>query len=288
MIDTQLICYFFVLLSIYGLWIFNLNIVIGVSTLSLILALITDVVDIIGITMISSYYCMIAFFYRYAKYTAIKFTLFLTIFIFSILLFRNEIPGIYNWHIIDNEIIKFQAVQYSLWLNIDKCVVAMAFGIFALTPITKVTEFNIAFRKAAPTYLLCVTSLIVFGITSNLVDFDPKLPDLWLIWMIVNFATSCIAEELFFRSFVQKNITLALHNTLFAKFFAILICAIIFATFMPSHKAMLPLSFIAGCFYGYAYAKTGKVEVSIILHFIVNSTHLFFFTYPYRDFSYFM
>ena len=40
------------------------------------------------------------------------------------------------------------------------------------------------------------------------------------------------------------------------------------------------LSFIAGLFFGGIYLKTRNIQSAIILHFLINFTHLLFFSYP--------
>ena len=41
------------------------------------------------------------------------------------------------------------------------------------------------------------------------------------------------------------------------------------------------LSTLAGVGYGAAYHVTGRVEAGMLVHFLLNLTHLFLFTYPF-------
>jgi len=40
------------------------------------------------------------------------------------------------------------------------------------------------------------------------------------------------------------------------------------------------LATIAELFYGIAYHITGRLEASIVSHYVLNATHFIFFTYP--------
>ncbi len=287
MIEIEFFSYFFVLLSIYGLWLFKKRVVYGFAALALVISLIADVVDISGFTMIASYTFLVMAYYKHTLFKPVKFLLFITIFFFSILLMKSLIPGVYNWQIIDNEFLSTGAVQYSLYLNIDKAAIAIVLGLFVLKPIRHISQVVHIFRDIFPLMIFGVTLLIALGLVSTTVDFDFKMPDLWLIWMIVNLGILCVSQELFLRLFLQDTITTYLPNNIAGKGVAILICAMIFAFLFPPHPNVYFMTFIAALFYGYAYERSKRVEASILLHFIINCIHFFFFTYPYIDVKYF-
>ena len=43
---------------------------------------------------------------------------------------------------------------------------------------------------------------------------------------------------------------------------------------------MMVMVALAGMGYGFAYLKTRRIEAAVLVHFLVNFTHLLFFSYP--------
>jgi len=126
-------------------------------------------------------------------------------------------------------------------------------------------------------------TLIVLCIAFALgLRFDVKFVSWWYLFVISNLVFTVVAEEAFFRG--------AIHYPLLQKFgqkvWVPVIVAIIFAGLHYSPvgvfngKALL-MVFFAGVVYGYSFQKYGKIEFSILTHWLVNSLHFVFFTYPF-------
>ncbi len=90
-----------------------------------------------------------------------------------------------------------------------------------------------------------------------------------------------LAEEAFFRGFLQREVEHALDGRPHAAAIAVAASAILFGL---AHAAggwhYVLLATLAGTGYAMAYQRTGRVEAAILTHFAVNATHFLLFTYP--------
>jgi membrane protease YdiL (CAAX protease family) len=114
------------------------------------------------------------------------------------------------------------------------------------------------------------------------VKFDMKFPPQTYVFALNNLILVCIAEEAFFRGYIQKYLTSFCTRYQFSKLLALAIASILFGfRHLAGGPAFIGLSAIAGLFYGAAYMKTGRIEASIITHFGLNLIHFLFFSYPF-------
>ncbi len=126
--------------------------------------------------------------------------------------------------------------------------------------------------------LSCIVIIITLVLVSGYVLFEPKLPDILLIWMINNFFFICFSEEVFFRGFIQRTLQNLLPKQ---QMLALVIASLIFGVaHFQGGLTYVILSSTCGFFYGYAYYKTNKILCSMMVHFGLNLSHLLLFTYP--------
>lgn len=96
-----------------------------------------------------------------------------------------------------------------------------------------------------------------------------------------NLFFTCVAEEAVFRGFVQKHFTTALSGCPYGPVLAVLVGAILFGlAHLGGGARYVLLATLAGTGYGWAYQSTRRIEASILLHFLVNLTHVLWFSYP--------
>jgi uncharacterized protein len=208
----------------------------------------------------------------------------LSAFIFLILavgLQLHLLPGFHNLRVLNNVHVSQQGIPFSLYLNFDKTTV----GIFILgmlhTLIRTKKEWISMLKTMLP--IACGLMLMVgcLSFLFKFVAFEPKLPHDLFLWVCTNLLFVCVAEEGFFRGFIQKYLCLILDKVKFGNMFAIAIAALLFGL---AHYAggvyYMMLAAVAGLGYGFIYFKTGRIEASIITHFLLNLTHILFFTYP--------
>ena len=131
-------------------------------------------------------------------------------------------------------------------------------------------------------YPFIITAVVLMlALLMQGIRFDVKFNRLFFLWGWLNLIYTCIAEEAFFRGFLQKNIVTHLVRFKYGKIGGLLITSVLFGI---AHYAgginYIILSTIAGLGYGLVYERTKSIEASILTHFFLNAVHFIFFTYP--------
>ena len=142
-------------------------------------------------------------------------------------------------------------------------------------------ELMIMARKTLPLAAITILATMTLALSLGFVHFDPKLPNEFLIWSITNLLFVCLAQEALFRGFIQRNLTSIFHNFKFGTAISILISSSLFGfTHYAGGWKYVFLATVAGIGYGTVYEKTQRIEASILTHFLLNVSHILFFTYP--------
>lgn len=190
-------------------------------------------------------------------------------------------PGFDNPKVVDAVHVSENGIPFTLYLNFDKTLV----GIFILAAMPNLIRTWAGWKKLvlkigvrAPLIIL-VLALLSFAF--QFVRWDPKVPAILPIWAVTNLLFVCVAEEGFFRGFLQKNLSELWQDLRYGKFLAIGIASLLFGV---AHFAggftYVALASIAGLAYGWMYQITGRIEASIITHFLLNLVHILLLTYP--------
>jgi membrane protease YdiL (CAAX protease family) len=142
-------------------------------------------------------------------------------------------------------------------------------------------ELGEILKRVAPVFLVTVAAVMVCTLALGYVRLDPKWTPLFLVWAIANLFFSCMAQEAFFRGFVQRELAALGSNRTRAAWIAISATAVLFglAHLGGGWKYALA-STLAGLGYGWAYHRTQRVEGAMAVHFGLNATHFLLFTYP--------
>lgn len=281
---TTILTYIFLYLTVIFLWVPHFkripiwNLILGVSILFGLISKRIELISIASILLLACFaYCL----------QNIKISLIVRILSAVGLLFLgcglalHVVPGFHNLQVLDKVKISEDGIPFSLSLNFDKTIV----GIFILGILHQLiktkNEWVKMFKGMMPNALILIIILICLSFLFHYVRFEPKLPNSLLIWSCTNLLFVCVAEEGFFRGFIQKYLCLAFQNIKYGNFLAILIASILFGL---AHYAggvlYVLLAFIAGLGYGFIYFCTQRIESSIITHFLLNLIHFLFFTYP--------
>jgi len=191
------------------------------------------------------------------------------------------LPGFQNLRVLNNVYISSNGIPFSLYLNFDKTMV----GIFILgilhQRISTKAEWCKMFKTMVPRALVVIFIVAILSFSFKFVWFDPKLPHSLPIWAVTNLLFVCLAEEGFFRGFIQKYLCLTLQRFSYGNAIAIIFSSILFGLshFMGGTRYVI-LATIAGIGYGWIYWRTQRIEASILTHFSLNMVHFLFFTYP--------
>lgn len=203
------------------------------------------------------------------------------IFAVSAGLLVHWLPGFQNYRAL--YLVRFtpDAVPFTLFLNFDKTAAGLLLLGWSHTRLTRAADWRAIAGTVAVGAAAIVPVVIALSLGTGYVHFAPKFPPESWLWVAVNLGFTCLAEEAVFRGFFQTQVRRLLGSLPGATAWAIGISAVIFGL---AHAAggttYIVLAVVAGVGYGWVYHRTGRIEASILTHFVVNATHFFLFTYP--------
>ena len=202
-------------------------------------------------------------------------------FIGSILLWFHWIPGFYNWQVAKGIQTSPEAMPFNLFINFDKPLIGLFILGFSGIPLLR--------NWKSWRHMLLITlpvgligSLLIAGIAClvGYIKFDPKMNTFFILWGLNNLLLVCVAEEVFFRGWIQGTLAEHLKRYPYGNYLALVVASILFGLMHMGGWIYVLLATFAGMFYGWIYQKTRSVEASIITHFLLNAMHFIGFTYP--------
>jgi len=193
----------------------------------------------------------------------------------------HAIPYFHNLKVLSDVYISKEGIPFTLYLNFDKTIVGLF--ILGLTQqlLSTKDQWIVMFKKIGSNIAMFIVILVFLALIAGEVHFDPKLPDCSAIWLITNLLFVCMAEEGFFRGFIQKNLAVIFKGFVWGNLVAVIIASLLFG--FAHYAGGIAYSIwgtIAGLGYGWIYQKTNQIESSILAHFGLNLTHFLLFTYP--------
>ena len=199
----------------------------------------------------------------------------------TIALFLHAMPGFDNPKIISGLKLSPEAIPYNKFLNFDSALIGLGIIGFGFQRLSGVTEWLSMLKRVVPFVLLTLLAVMLLSLWLGYVNWQPKATLLFFAWAWGNLFFTCIAEEAFFRGFIQKSLMLGLANFSGGTAIALLISSAVFGlAHMAGGPYYVILATVAGIGYGWAYHRTQRIEASILTHFTLNSLHFIFFTYP--------
>lgn len=205
----------------------------------------------------------------------------LVIIAISLGFFTHSLPGFNNILLYKQLVLTPDAMPFSLYLNFDKTIA----GILILGLLHQRANTYAAWKKilghVIPLTFLLAAILFSISYQFHYVKFEPKLVSILPLWLLTNLLFTCMAEEALFRGFIQYQLMRLLKNVRGNSIWAVGLSAIIFGAlhFQGGFNYVI-LATVAGIGYGWIYQKTRYIESSILLHFLINTIQILFFTYP--------
>lgn len=247
--------------------------------ISIILGLISLKLEMIAIIPISLLALAVYYSLREKAHVLVRVIAGIFFIILSIGLAAHLLPGFHNLNVLDRVNINNSAIPFTLYLNFDKTVVGIFILGFGHQLISSKKEWLQLFKQITVKAPIVILVVIVVAFILGFVKFDPKITDSIFIWAITNLLFVCMAEEAFFRGYIQKYLSLMMKKH--GDYLALLITAILFgfAHYAGGTKYVI-LATVAGIGYGWVYLTTKRIEGSILTHFGLNLTHFLLFTYP--------
>lgn len=200
----------------------------------------------------------------------------------ALLLALHRLPGFNNPILVAN--IKFSADSsvFTQYANFDKGAAGLVLLAFFCSRVNDISELRSMLRKAYYPIIITIICVIATGILVGYIKPDIKLPAYTPIFLTTNLLFTCVAEEAFFRGFLQDRLAKKLFSVRFGSKIAIFLSGILFgATHLAGGSIYVMLATLAGLGYAYAYAVTQRIEIPILTHFLFNAVHFIGFSYPH-------
>lgn len=284
---VELLPFVLLLLAVLGLWIHR-TVWIGALIASVAAAYYTGALEGLAVVPLG----LIALFavrFRMArdlppsgKATALQMLFGIAVFALTLSIALLILPGFSRLALTEAAPLTPDALPYGIGLGFAKVAPAiLILGIINTDRIRTWSELPAVLRRVVPIWMVTLAAVIMLTMATGYVRFDPKWSSLFLTWTVVNLFFTCLAEEAFFRGFVQHELTRAGSNPARAAVVAISVSALLFglAHFAGGWTYVIA-GIVAGAGYGLAYHLTRRIEAAMAVHFALNATHFLLFTYP--------
>lgn len=203
----------------------------------------------------------------------IRYIGYLLIIIWCVALSMHLIPGFENLKVLDSVIAKPQSTPFSMYLNLDKPLVF--FALLMMWPALLGKARRPDYRLLTLT-LVALFSLLPVAVFLGALKPQVSLPEWWWLFVINNLLFTCVAEEAFFRGFLQQGL-----SKRFGIHIGLIVASVLFGLAHFNGGALLIIfATLAGIGYGVVFHLTGRLWVAVLTHFMFNFAHLTFFTYP--------
>ena len=281
---TTTLTYVFLYLTVISLWIpqFKKIPLWGVLLVaSILLGLVSHRLDLIALVFISLLATTTAWLGNPKTAILLRVVSAIVIFILSIGFGMFFLPGFHNLQVLNNVHISTDGIPFNLYLNFDKTIVGVFIIGFLHQRLVTKNEWVIMAKAAIPRAIIVIFVVACLSFLFKFVWFDPKFPDSFFMWACTNLLFVCLAEEAFFRGFMQKYLCMVLQRVKYGALIAISLSSILFGLYhYAGGTRYMLLATVAGLGYGWVYFRTQKIESSILTHFSLNLVHFLFFTYP--------
>ncbi|WP_250311072.1 CPBP family intramembrane glutamic endopeptidase [Rickettsia endosymbiont of Oedothorax gibbosus] len=246
-------------------------------SISLVLSFVSNIANLFAILAILLFFYLVFSYHKSS--TKLKYVLWSLVFILGLMLELHLIPGFDNLLVLDKIQFTPDALPFTLYLNLDKTIVGLIIIGLTLDLASTCSELKILLLQVSYRLPIILLVIIVLSIAFEYIKFAPKIPQNLWIWVINNLFFTCVAEEGLFRGFFQESLSQLKYK--YSKDITILIPALFFGVMhYPGGLKYVILATVAGALYGWIYKVTKRIEASILVHFMLNLTHILLFTYP--------
>lgn len=193
----------------------------------------------------------------------------------------HKLPGFNNVIVIDALTISPGALPFTQYANFDKGAVGLILLALLCSRARSWNEFGGVLKQVLPVLLVTLVAVLGLAVAMGAVRPDFKLSQLTMQFIAVNLFFTVVAEEAFFRGFLQHRLAAALARRPTGKWIAVACSALLFgAVHLPGGASYALLATVAGFGYAYAYHVTRRIEAPIFLHIALNAIHFAAFSYP--------
>lgn len=191
------------------------------------------------------------------------------------------LPGFNRLPLVRDFQFSADAIPYTQYASFDKAAVGLILLALLSRRSGTVAEWGTMLRSTLPIAAITIVTAIAAAAAAGYVRLDFKLSWYTPIFLVTNLLFVCIAEEAFFRGFLQERLARALTHVRFGEPAAIACSAVLFgAAHLGGGALYAGIATLAGLGYAYSYSVTRRIEAPILVHFGLNSVHFIGFTYP--------
>jgi len=248
------------------------------SLITLVVGFVFGVVDIIGVAAVSALFAL-SYGANKLSNKIIRGTFTTLVIVGCVALAAHLLPGFNNLLVLDDVQKSINSIGFTMYLNFDKPMILFALLLLypSILEQNKVTtEKPLIGAKKIAFVILAISVIFVLAFILKLIKPEPSIPSWWWLFALNNLLLTCVAEEVFFRGYIQQKVT-----KIFSPIIGICVASVLFGVaHFAGGVGYVIVATLAGILYGLVYNSTGKVSYAILIHFVVNLLHLFFFTYP--------
>jgi membrane protease YdiL (CAAX protease family) len=199
--------------------------------------------------------------------------------VLALALATHWLPGFYNGRGIAPQRFTDDAVQFAMYLNLDKSLIG--FWLLLVCPWI-IGRQSLRRSLLATALALPLSAVFALGgaLLLGVIHWAPKWPDQAGLWVLNNLLLVTLVEEALFRGYIQGGLSRCLKNRPYGEHLALLLASLLFGLVHAGAGAQwVLLASLAGVGYGLAY-RFGGLGAAIATHFGLNVLHFALFTYP--------
>jgi len=222
--------------------------------------------------------------YRFTRnQTWQRWCLLILISLFFVTFGMHALPGFGSWQVSPATALSDQSAEFAIIYYLDKPVIGiLILGIAYSSLVRHPSEWRRLLHVSVVPVLGGICLIYISGVLLDYISFDPTFSNLYWPWAVKNLLFVCVAEEAFFRGFLQKEIGALLKHR-HADIIALVAVAVLFGiAHVAGGATYVLLAAAAGLVYGLVFHLSKRIEAAIAAHFLLNSGHFLLFTYPFR------
>jgi len=203
--------------------------------------------------------------------------------VLCLLLALHQLPGFHNINVTDHEVIKTNSTPYSLWINYDKLLASIALLVSFIPIVPLPSSWHLSIKWVTIGIIANICLVILPSLALGFVAWEISIPNPIVLWLTSNLLITSTAEEVFFRGLIQQHLYnhLQQRGIKIASLLAVFVSSMLFGVaHFGAGGFFMVTGFTAGLVYGLVYVKTQRLEAAIITHFLTNTIHFLFFSYP--------
>jgi membrane protease YdiL (CAAX protease family) len=203
-------------------------------------------------------------------------------FVYALAMGLALLPGFNRVELVAPQVLSAGATPYSIGVGFPKVVTGiLILGLINPALVRSWSELTRVLARALPVFAITAAVGMAVVVLMGYSSFAPKWTALFLLFAPINLFFTCLAEEAFFRGFVQQELSRIGSRPALAAGVALTVGAILFGlAHFAGGPAYVLAAAIAGAGYGWAFLRTQRIEAAMAVHFGVNATHFLLFTYP--------